>query len=60
MLPTPWGGDPRVSRVFESEIPLKKCFMNKFLLSMASLMLLLGGACNDDNGEGGEIFLPSR
>lgn len=35
--------------------------MKKFLLSMASLMLLLGSACNDDNGEGGvKILLPSR
>lgn len=54
MLPTPWGGNPRVSGVFESEVPPKKNVpMKKFLLSMASLMLLLGGACNDDNGEGG-------
>ena len=33
--------------------------MKKFLLSMASLMLLLGGACNDDNGEGGGKNPPS-
>lgn len=34
--------------------------MKKFLLSMASLMLLLGSACNDDDDKGGEIFLLSK